>query len=214
MEHRDSLRETLIKNCRDGQKAAKQAIYALHRKDYAKASKLIGDCETCILEKLLPIVREEPPLRYSSFGDVLEEYAEAKLFYAWLLGKNGGDDETMTAASANGTLLLPHDFVKVQLDPEAYLGGLCDLTGEIGRFAVQRGTDRDHDGVHLCLEANTAILRAIQGLDKTPSKIHKKMDTLRKSVSKIERMIYEMSLSQAAGMNRNSEVDDAPLLGE
>ena len=27
MEHRDSLRERLIKTCRDGQKAAKQAIF-------------------------------------------------------------------------------------------------------------------------------------------------------------------------------------------
>lgn len=37
MDHRDQLRESLIKNCRDGQKAAKQAISALHRGDTSRA---------------------------------------------------------------------------------------------------------------------------------------------------------------------------------
>lgn len=220
MVHRDGLRETLIKNCRDGQKAAKQAIYALHRKDFAKSAKLIKDCEDCIIQKLLPIVQEEPPLRNSCYGDVIEEYAEAKLFYAWLLGNdtenntdNDGatDDTQQTAvAAAKGTLLLPHDFSVIPLEPDEYLGGLCDLTGEIGRFAVQKGTARDYEGVHQCLEANAAILNAIQGLEKTPNRIHKKMETLKRSVSKIERMIYEMSLSKAAGMKMNSEVKDGP----
>ena len=31
MDHRDKLRESLIKTCRDGQKAAKQSIFAMHR---------------------------------------------------------------------------------------------------------------------------------------------------------------------------------------
>ena len=211
MEHRDSLRENLIKKCRDGQKAAKQAIYALHRKDFAKAAKLIKDCETCITQQLLPIVQEEPPLKNSCYGDVIEEYAEAKLFYAWLLGDNVGQFmDTEDAAAADGKLLLPNEFTVVELGPDEYLGGLCDLTGEIGRFAVQRGTARDYEGVHQCLEANAAILAAVQGLEKPPNRINKKMQTLRQSVSKIQRMIYEMSLSKAAGMKMNSEVKEAP----
>ena len=217
MVHRDGLRETLIKNCRDGQKAAKQAIYALHRKDFAKSAKLIKDCEDCIIQKLLPIVQEEPPLRNSCYGDVIEEYAEAKLFYAWLLGNdtesNMTTDDAQQAAAdaaAKGTLLLPDDFSVIPLEPDTYLGGLCDLTGEIGRFAVQKGTARDYEGVHQCLEANDAILNAVQGLEKTPNRINKKLEHLKRSVSKIERMIYEMSLSKAAGMKMNSEVKDGP----
>ena len=210
MEHRDALRESLIKKCRDGQKAAKQAIYALHRRDFAKSAKLIKDCENCITQQLLPIVKEEPPLKNSCYGDVIEEYAEAKLFYAWLLGKEEETMDTGADSSANGTLLLPNEFTTISLEPDEYLGGICDLTGEIGRFAVQRGTARDEEGVHQCLEANTAILAAIQGLEKSPNRIHKKMETLKRSVSKIQRMIYEMSLSKAAGMKMNSDVKDEP----
>eukprot|EP00533_Pseudo-nitzschia_delicatissima_P003873 CAMPEP_0116092084 /NCGR_PEP_ID=MMETSP0327-20121206/7848_1 /TAXON_ID=44447 /ORGANISM="Pseudo-nitzschia delicatissima, Strain B596" /LENGTH=455 /DNA_ID=CAMNT_0003583475 /DNA_START=191 /DNA_END=1558 /DNA_ORIENTATION=- len=207
MEHRDGLRENLIKKCRDGQKAAKQAIYALHRKDFTKAAKLISDCENCITQQLLPIVQEEPPLKNSNYGDVIEEYAEAKLFYAWLLG-NDGEEVSMEDGKPKGKLLLPLEFTFVSLEPDQYLGGLCDLTGEIGRFAVQKGTERDYEGVHQCLEANTAILAAVQGLEKPPNRLNKKMETLRRSVSKIQRMIYEMSLSKAAGINKNSEVTE------
>ena len=217
MESRDQLRETLIKRCRDAQKAAKQAIYALHRGDAKKSHDLIKDCEKCIVEDLMPIVIEEPPLRSGSFANVLEEYAEAKMFYAWLLGKEAFSSDnspppsrgTGQAEKANGDLLMPGDFSSVvALLPEEYIGGLCDLTGEIGRFAVQRGTARDENGVRDCLEANTAVYEAIQGLERLPGGVGKKMDQLRRSVEKIERMLYEMSLSRAAGMKIATEVSE------
>lgn len=212
MDHRDELREKLIKRCRDGQKAAKQAIYALHRDDAAKSFKLLKECEDCIRNDLLPIVEEEPPLRSGSFANVLEEYAEAKMFYVWLLGKDALEAPSQAKVgevAANGALLMPNDFDSVvTLQPEEYLGGLCDLTGEIGRYAVQRGTTRDEDGVKACLEANRAVWMALQTLERSPSSIGKKMDQLRRSVEKIERMLYEMSLSRAAGMKIATDVTE------
>lgn len=193
MEHRDELRETLIKKCRDGQKAAKQSIFALHRGDRKKATQLLGQCETCITNDLLPITQEEPPLRSSgSFTNVLEEYAEAKLFYVWLYGKADGE------VSPTGEVLTPDDFT-IDITSEEYLGGLCDLTGEVGRYAVQRGTARDTEGVKLCLQTNGSILSALQMMGRLPGSINKKMDQLRRSVEKLERMLYEMSLTEAAG---------------
>ena len=194
MESRDEMRERLIKRCRDGQKAAKQAIYALHRGDTQKADKLLTQCEEAIIQDLLPIVDEEPPLRSGSFSNVMEEWVEAKLFRVWLLG----EDEKTQAAAPSGIILHMKDF-KIPLEPEEYLGGLCDLTGEIGRFAVQRGTARDVDGVKQCLDASNSIQSAIQNLERFPGGVGKKMDQLRRTVEKMERMLYEMSLSEAAG---------------
>ena len=188
MDHRDELREKLIKKCRDGQKAAKQAIFALHRGDRKRAETLMGQCETCIKE-LIPTVEEEPPLRSGSFANVLEEYVEAKLFASWLEGEE----------EASGKILEPKDFLVMKLTPDEYLGGLCDLTGEIGRYAVQRGTLRDTAGVRLCLHSNQKILSAIQSMPVFPSGIGKKMDQLRRSIEKLERILYELSLSEAAG---------------
>jgi predicted translin family RNA/ssDNA-binding protein len=197
MEHRDELREALIKKSRDGQKAAKQSIFAMHRGDPQKALQLLQECNDCISKQLLPIVQEEAPLKTQGcFAGVLEEYAEAKLFMTWLYGK----DATPTAAtgSPSGVIMLPTDF-DMALEPEAYLGGLCDLTGEVGRYAVQRGTARDVQGVQLCLNTNSNIYTALQSLERLPGSMGKKMGAVRQSVEKLERMLYEMSLSEAAG---------------
>jgi len=202
MERRDELRERLIKRCRDGQKAAKQSIFALHRNDKKRAEKLIDECEECIKNDLLPIVEEEPRLRYGSFSNVLEELVEARLLYAWLFGKDGNDE------CPSGTMLTITDFA-IHLEPEDYLGGICDLTGEVGRFAVQRGTARDTKGVQMCLEANLSVLLSLQSLSRFPSGggLGKKMDPLRRSVEKLERMKYEMSLVEATGGTRKVMVE-------
>lgn len=206
MVRRDDMREALIKMCRDGQKAAKQAIYALHREDVRGAEKFIQDCERCVLAQLIPIVEKEPQLRYGSFANVLEEYVEAKMFYAWLVVKDG---DSVDLSRPKGKVLTPDEMTIIALEPEDYIGGLCDLTGEIGRFAVKKGTERDADGVKLCLETNTSILYAIESLSKLPGGgIGKKMEPLRRSVEKLEKMLYELSLVKATGRNIVAGIED------
>ena len=139
MEHRDELRESLIKKCRDGQKAAKQSIYALHRGDRNKAETLMQQCAVSIKEELLPIVEEEPPLRSGSFANVVEEFVEAKLFSAFLTFDASAEGSSGSSSSKpSGTLLPPEHFATalIPLEPDEYVGGLCDLTGE--RFTFVR----------------------------------------------------------------------------
>ena len=161
---------------------------------------MIADCEKIIKNDLSPIVQEDPSLHYGSYANVLEEYAEAKLFQVWLVGKEG-DGGARADAGSKGQLLTPKEFTTIELEPGEYLGGLCDLTGEVGRYAVQRGTERDSDGVQFCLETNLSILFALETLQRFPSGsyVHKKMDQLRRSVEKLERMLYELSLVKATG---------------
>ena len=210
MEERDALREQLIKHCRDGQKAAKQAIFALHRGD--RSTVLLDTCRTCITDTLFPIVQQEPPLRASgSFTSVVEEYVEASLFAAWLYGRRSADEPNAEPLVRPAAVLLGwrefEDMLGFPLEPEEYLGGLSDLSGEVGRFAVQRGTARDVAGVKLCLVTNGAILREFQKMGRLPGKSGgNKMEAVRRSVGKLERMLYELSLSEAAG-GRNVQTD-------
>jgi len=183
MEHRDKLRESLIKTSRDGQKQAKQAIFALHRNDFEKARKLLSDCEECVNQNLVPILREEPCLRSGSFTGVLEEYVEAKLFAAWL-----GESEGM-----KGRILLPED-IPLPISTEDYLGGLMDLTGEIGRYAVARGTVRDKEGVELCLQSSKTVYNGLKLLGKIPGRSSgKKVIMVQKNVeSKCHRLCVSL----------------------
>ena len=55
------------------------------------------------------------------------------------------DDARARAYRDSGSLLpREHDsLLGGALTPAEYLGGLCDLVGEIGRYAVRRATARD-----------------------------------------------------------------------
>jgi predicted translin family RNA/ssDNA-binding protein len=196
--HRDQLRERLIKTCRDGQKAGKQAIFALHRGDTVKALTLLSDCEKCVTNDLMPILREEPSLRGGAFSGVLEEYVEAYLFYAWL--KNDDEDKKNEPSGK----ILDLAALPLVVSPEEYLGGLCDLTGEIGRFAVAQGTKRDKKSVELCLDTNKRIYNSLFTIGQLPASIFKKKNGLKISVEKLERMMYELSLMELAGRNQYS----------
>jgi len=196
-DHRDKLRESLIKTCRDGQKAAKQAIFALHRGDAKRCAELLTDCENCVNNDLLKILDEEPTLRHGSFAGVLEEYVEGKLFYTWLYG----DDENAENGAnqqAVGKILLA-DEIPLNLSMEDYLGGLCDLTGEIGRFAVARGTARDKDSVKLCLDSSKSIYMTVKMLGKLPRNVTKKVGMVAKTVEKLERVFYEQNMLEITG---------------
>ena len=85
--------------------------------------------------EILVTIKDEPTLRQGSFSNSLEEYAEALLFWTWL---------------DNGTVMTFDDFKKIEINEEEYLGGICDLSGEVGRVAVVYGTKRDQEGGESC----------------------------------------------------------------
>jgi predicted translin family RNA/ssDNA-binding protein len=159
---------------------------------------LLDQCEEIVQTDLLPIVEEEPGLRSGSFTNLLEEYAEAKLFYAWLYGDTTQVPE-MTPGQPPARLLQWDEFEPLELTTVEYLGGLCDLTGEVGRVGVHKATARDKEGIKLCLATNRSILTALQMMERIPQELGKKMDVLKRSVEKLERILYELSLSEAAG---------------
>ena len=72
---------------------------------------------------------------------MLEELGEAALFEAWL-----GGPRTTEGVHVPGRVLLlrgSEALLGEHLQPAEYLGAICDLVGEIGRFAVRRATERD-----------------------------------------------------------------------
>jgi len=194
MEEFDAKRESIIKRTRDAQKAAKHAIFALHRNDPTAASSKLEHCRALLHDELFPAAASDPALRYGALAAAAEEYAEAALFFTW---------------TAEGRLAPPSEMPS--LTPEEYLGGLCDLTGEIGRVAVARGTARDDEGVGACLRANVAVLGAIEGIEYFPQRKFKgKADAVRQSVQKLQHMLYEMALSRAGRVGSVLEVQLPP----
>jgi len=82
---------------------------------------------------LLPLVTEHETLRSGSFSNAMEEYAEGVLFQVFLEeGRVGSMDDVAPANAVE------------------YVGGLLDLTGEVGRYAVKEATKRNVAEVQKC----------------------------------------------------------------
>ncbi len=56
----------------DVQKYSKQAIFAAHRSDAERCSKLLSDA-AAVAADILPILTELPSLRHGSFSNAMEE---------------------------------------------------------------------------------------------------------------------------------------------
>ena len=102
------------------------------RGDIAKAK---GELEKVKLlaQALLPVVTQQETLRGGSFSNAMEEYAEGVLFQLFLEDGRVGSLEDVAPANA-----------------VEYVGGLLDLTGEVGRYAVKEATKRNVSEVQKC----------------------------------------------------------------
>jgi predicted translin family RNA/ssDNA-binding protein len=176
----DEKREIVIKKSRDIQKAAKQAIYALHRNDMTKANELLKVCEN--QKELFELVKSDSELRYGSFANSLEEYAEAIIFREYLLKR-----DTITPLNKKG--------IPIELTTEEYLGGLMDSCGEVQRRAVICATRGEISEVERAREYVDYIMGRVMNFDFRNGALRKKSDTIKWTLKRLEEVLFDISVS-------------------
>jgi len=82
--------------------------------------------------------------------------------------------------------------------------GIMDFTGELGRFAVLQATKREIESVKQCLTIDSFIGRELERL-VLPDKTNRKRSEFRRNMTKLETLIYELSLTKAG---KGRVVDD------
>jgi predicted translin family RNA/ssDNA-binding protein len=177
MEEYDAARDTIIKESRDITKLSKQAIYSLHRHDTKTAKQQLIEAEK-VIAKLLKEIKRDPTLRTGGFSASLEEYTEAKAFLHFL---------------EKGVLISCKDLKVVEA--EEYLLGLCDLTGELMRYAVLQATKRDKKAVEQARNLIDAIYGQFVMFDFRNSELRKKYDSIKYNLQKVENVLYDMALN-------------------
>lgn len=180
MSREDAQRDELIKRSRDVLKLSKNAVYALHRGDAARAAGMIAEAKAIAARDLLPLVAAAPSLRGGALSAALEEWAEAAIFAAFVAGRplpTIGELEIVTR--------------------EEYLGGVMDFTGELGRYAVLRATARDGAGVERCRDVCDALFEQFLSFEWRNGGLRRKFDAVKYTVKKVEQIIYELSLAGA-----------------
>ena len=153
---------------------SKRVIFSLHRSDEKKAVASLKEIEG-ILAKLeskfgLTRLNEE-----GSYKAATEEYAEAKLLYLVLSG------EKIDA------------FRAVKLNFDSYLGGLCDLTGELVRRAVNQAAAGNTAEAGRMKKLIGDIMAELVEFDMT-GYLRTKYDQAKGNLRKVEQIDYEIKI--------------------
>lgn len=169
-------RHQIIKDSSDALRLSKQAIFTLHRDDIKTTEKLIVEIES-ILKNIKANFERDPSLRYEgSFRAALEEYAEAKFFYNVLVGKK-------------------IDFLaEEELDYESYLSGICDLTGELVRKAVNQATKGKFGGVKKYRDVTEEIIGELIKFNMNNGHLRSKYDDAKRNLRRLEEILYDVKI--------------------
>ena len=153
---------------------SKKAIFALHRNDIKIADAKLKDMETTLLqlEKKFGIKRIEEEGAYRA---AIEEYVEAKLLSMVIKGEKIDRVKTL------------------KLDNDAYLGGICDLLGELVRKATNEAAAGNFGEVEKLKKFASDMMDQLIDFDMT-GYLRTKYDQARGHLRKLEQMAYEIKL--------------------
>jgi translin len=171
----DRLREEAQKICRVILRHSKQAIFALHRDEMKKSREILDGAEQLFLN-LEKLQEKHKKLSFEGFFcEAAEEFVEAKMFYEFL---TSGEVDFKS---------------KIKLTPDQYLGGVCDLTGEILRKAVVAATLCEFKRISLYQKAISEILSELIKFDLV-GKLRPKYDEAKRNLKKMEEIMYDVKM--------------------
>ncbi|MBM5789849.1 hypothetical protein FJZ23_02050 [Candidatus Parcubacteria bacterium] len=173
-EHARARREVIALS-NEALSKSKRAIFAYQRED-AKAARTLLKEAAALFAKAEKGMGRDGSLRYEgAYRAALEEYAEALLFGQYL--KNG----KMGAIDARA------------MDPQVYLAGLCDATGEIVRHIVRQVTLGNTKPVRAARDTAEGVVEFMLELDATGN-LRAKFDQAKGNLKRLEEILYDLSL--------------------
>jgi len=155
---------------------SKRVIFALHRGNIKKAEAALKEIESLLL-KLDKKFGHQRINEEGSYRAGVEEFVEAKTFLLVVQGKK------ITS------------FKGLNINYDGYLGGLCDLTGELVRRAVNNAADGNTKEVMRMKEIISNIMEELVEFDMT-GYLRTKYDQAKGSLRKIEQITYDLKIRQ------------------
>jgi|SRR3989344_7484011 len=173
LEDFENKREITIQNSREIIKLSKQIIYAVHRNEINEVAPLLKEIKNKI--KLLDKTKNyDTGISSTAF----QEYVEAITYYEFI--KN---NKIPTAK-------------ELDVNIEEYLGGLADLTGELGRKAVHDAIKND---VGSCMKIKE-VVEEIHGeflkFNLRNGELRKKSDSIKWNLNKLEDLMLSLKINK------------------
>ncbi len=153
---------------------SKRVIFSLHRGDIKKAEESLREIEKILtdLDKKFGHCRLADE---GSYKAGVEEYIEAKMFY--LVSTEQKVDK----------------LKNMNMDVDSYLGGICDLTGEMVRKAVNQAAAGNMKEVEKMKEGINEIMAELVEFDMT-GYLRTKYDQAKNNLRKMEQVAYEIKI--------------------
>jgi len=171
-------RREVIKTSGDAQYLAKKGIFALQRDDKKAADEVLTQAEKLLIDLNKKYKGDADLFNEGSYRASLEEYSEAFIFRQYLLGKAIGKIKGLV------------------IDSDIFIGGLCDVPGELLRYAIKSATERRFDEVKKCHKAAEEIIVELVDMDLTGYN-RQKFDQAKQALNKLEQVVYEVSLKNS-----------------
>ena len=171
---REKERTQIISRSNDVLFQAKKTIFTLQREELKDGAAKLKAMEDLLkkMEKDFGFIRLREE---GSYKAAAEEYVEAKTFAAIINGKS------IT------------EIKGIKLGYDSYLGGFCDLIGEMVRYATNRAAKGKYETVAEMKEKGESIMSNLSDFDLT-GYLRTKYDQARGHLRKLEQMAYEIRL--------------------
>ncbi len=172
----DAERELLIKKSRDVIKLSKRVIYSVHREEMKDAKRAVDDIKKAV-GQLDKFIKNHSKLYFEgSYKVAIQEYVEALLFYYFM---------------DKGKILTRKDL---GVETNYYLLGLCDLTGELVRVAINSATKGKTKVALKMKEVIELIYGELIKFDFRNSEIRRKYDSIKHDLHKLENLCFELKV--------------------
>lgn len=177
----EEKREETIRKSRDIIMLSKQIIYSTQRNELKKAEELC--------EEIRKLVKELPSGNYDTDMETVavQEYVEAVCFYEFVKNKK---------------LLTRKELGVITGD---YLLGLCDLTGELVRQAVNAVINKRYDEAIEIKEFVSEIYGEFLQFDLRGGQLRKKADSIKWNLRKLEDLALGISIRSPVELRQESD---------
>ena len=165
----EEKREQTISLSREIITISKQVIYSIHRSELKEAESLISK-----IKKKVKELDKNKNYDTGISGVAIQEYVEAITYFEFV--KN---NKIPTKDELN-------------VDVESYLMGLCDLTGELGRKAVDEAINKRFKGVEKIRELVDEIYGEFLKFDLRNGELRKKSDSIKWNLKKLEDLVLSI----------------------
>lgn len=153
---------------------AKKTIFALQRQEFKEVKEKLLEIEK-LLKELAKKFGDNRLNQEGAYKAGVEEYLEAATFYQVIKGKK--------IDKING----------LKLDHASYLGGICDMIGELVRYATNQAARGNFNEVEKIKKLSEDVMAGLLDFDMT-AYLRTKYDQARGHLRKLEQMAYDIKI--------------------